>query len=228
LGIQLPREPRLGQYVPGPNAEALGAVGACAEGRGEPYVYLWGAGATGKTHLLLGACAHAQARGRQGFYLDLERRLELSVEMLVGLERLDLVCLDDVHRVAGDPDWEVALFDLFNRLRDTDVRLLVAGNTAASELPLQLPDLRSRLGWGPGFRLRPLDDDARLEWLHGAAAARGIPLRNEAARYILTRCKRDLRTLDALLDRLDRISLAEQRRPSIGLIQRAMEDLQGA
>jgi len=219
LDLTLPRSPGLTDFLPGPNAEALAAVKAAAE----PYLYLWGGEGTGKTHLLLGACREADASGKSALYLDLDRRQELDPAMLEGLERLDLVCLDDVQSIGGDEDWERALFDLFNRLREADRRLIAAGSVPAAELPLELPDLRSRLTWGPGFRLRSPDDETRLELLQSAAGARGMQLSEAAARYILNHCPRDLHSLEKLLDRLDAVTLAEKRKPSIALIQKALD-----
>ena len=219
LGLQLPRERALGDFLPGPNAEALTAVRQGIE----PYLYLWGEHGTGKTHLLLGAARAAQAAGQSALYLDLGASTHLPVDLLDGLEDMDLVCLDDVQSTARLDAWEQALFYLFNQLRDAGRRLLVSGDAPAAELPFDLPDLRSRLTWGPGFRLRPLDDESRLELLYRSAARRGMPLAPAAARYILNHCPRDLHYLESLLDRLDDYSLAQQKKPTIALIQRALE-----
>jgi DnaA family protein len=223
LAIRLPREPDLDGFIPGPNTAAVAAVRACAGGGTEPYLYLWGGSGSGKTHLLLGACRAVQGRGGSSQYLDLRRHPELHVAMLQGLERLDLLCLDNVEAIAGKGEWEQALFDLFNRLREAESRLLAAGEAPAAELSLKLADLRSRLAWGPGFRLRPLDDAARMELLHRSAATRGMQLAPAAARYILNHCPRDLHFLETLLDRLDRRSLAEQKRPTIAVIRRTLD-----
>ena len=51
-----------------------------------------------------------------------------------GIETLDLVCLDDVDRVLGRADWELALFNLYNRARQCGCALLVAGNAAPRPL----------------------------------------------------------------------------------------------
>jgi DnaA family protein len=227
LGIQLPPDPGLEGFVAGPNAEVLAALQALAGDGSEPYLYLWGESGSGRTHLLLGTCRRAERLGRNSQYLDLADHARLAPELLQGLERLALVALDNLETVAGRGAWEQALFGLFNRLRDAGGRLLVASRVPAAELPLELPDLRSRLTWGPGFRLRPLDDAGRMELLQRAAAARGIPLRSAEARYILNRCPRDPHSLQALLDRLDRLSLAAQRRPSIALIRQLLESAEG-
>jgi len=224
LGLRLPREPDLAAFVPGSNAAALAAVQQMSAGTGEPYLYLWGEASSGKTHLLLAACRAVEVRGGAVQYLDLGRHAELHPDLLQGLESLDLVGLDQLQAVAGDNAWEQALFDLFNRLRAAGVRLLAVGDRAAAELPLALPDLRSRLTWGPGFRLRPLDDAGRLELLQRSAAARGMRLETAAARYILHHCPRDPHSLETLLERLDRITLAEQKRLSIALIRQALAE----
>jgi DnaA-homolog protein len=43
------------------------------------------------------------------------------------LESRDLLAIDDVQAIAGKADWEVALFDLFNRARAQGCALLIAG-----------------------------------------------------------------------------------------------------
>jgi len=224
LDIRLPREPKLEGFIPGPNGEALAAVRACTEGAQEPYLYLWGGSGSGKTHLLLGACRAVQKGGGDSQYLDLGLHPGLDPAMLEGLERLDLLALDNLQAVAGNRLWEQPLFDLFNRLRENGVRLLAAGASPPAQLPLQLEDLRSRLGWGPTYRLRYLDDSARMELLQCSAAARGMQLNKAAASYILNRCPRDSHSLEHLLDRLDHRSLAEQKRPTIALIRSVLTD----
>jgi DnaA family protein len=222
LEIRLPRELDLNGFVPGDNAEVLAAVQALTGSGGEPYLYLWGEPGSGKTHLLLGACRVLERQGRASQYLDLGLHQALHPELLPDLDRLDLVCLDRLQAIASLAPWEQALLGLFDQLRAAGARLLVAGDRAAAELPLGLADLRSRLTWGPGFRLRPLDDTGRLELLHRSASARGMRLEPAAARYVLNHCPRDTHSLEALLERLDHLTLAEQRRPTIALIRRAL------
>lgn len=228
LDIGLTREPLLEDFIAGPNAEALACVKAWAKGGPEPYIYLWGERGSGKTHLAMAALRCAKGQGADGLYLDLNRHRELDAAMLQGLEQLDLICLDAVQAVTGNASWEIGLFNLFNRLRDTGKRLLATGDSPASELPLQLPDLSSRLSWGPGYRLRPLDDPSRLQLLQHSATTRGMQLSTAAARYILNHYPRDLHSLETLLDCLDRLSLAEKKKPGIPVIRQAMDVLQGA
>jgi DnaA family protein len=59
----------------------------------------------------------------------LAQLLDRGVELLDNLEQYELVCIDDLHVIAGKADWEEALFHLFNRLRDSGRRLLIAAST---------------------------------------------------------------------------------------------------
>ena len=42
--------------------------------------------------------------------------------MLEGLEAFSLVCLDDLEVLAGKQDWELAIFNLYNQLREAGAK----------------------------------------------------------------------------------------------------------
>jgi DnaA family protein len=220
LDFGLPPSRTLEQFLPGANAVAAGLVAQQAEGRGEPQLYLWGAKGCGKTHLLQAACQRAGEHGLPAAYIDLLEAPHPGV--LEGLERLGLVALDDVQAVVGQAVWEEALFDLINRLREHAVPLLLAADRPPSALPIALPDLASRLGWGPILRLEGLDDAAKLELLRRRAVERGLILPDEVGRYLLDHLPRDLPSLLEGLDRLDRASMERQRKLSLGLAREVL------
>lgn len=222
LPIELSREPSLAEYLPGANAEAVAAVRGSADGTGEPFLYLWGPPETGKTHLLQAACLAAARAGRHGHYIPLGTP-GISTDILEGLERLDLVALDDVHRIGGQPAWERAVFDLFNRLRERGRTLIVTAAAAPDGLDLGLADLASRLHWGPRYRLQPLGEADSERLLCESARQRGIPLRPEVTRYILTHHPRGPSALLDLVARIDSLALREQRQATIPLVRRVMK-----
>ena len=221
LALGLALEPALSfdSFIPGPNGEALDAVRRLAAGAGEPYLYLWGRAGVGKSHLLQAACAAAHAPERPVAYLPLAQAVTFGPELLQDLESMALVCLDDLHHLAGRAHWEEALFDLYNRIRDANASLLVSADRPLTRLPVRLPDLASRLAWGPSYQLQPLADSELLPALTRLAAERGLRLPADSAQYILRRCPRDLGYLQGLLERLDRASLAAQRRLTLAFVR---------
>ena len=223
LGLELHSPTRLEDYVAGGNHQVLLLLARQLTPEGEPQLYISGPPASGRTHLLLGQCHAARRRGWSPAYLPGAQRHELSPAMLEGLEQYPLIVVDDVDRLAGDAAWERALFGLFNRARDRGCRLLFSAGAAPAQAGFQLPDLRSRLAWGITYRLRPLDDAHRQQLLVQLAARRGLDMPGEVARYLLERHSRDIPELLRLLERLDRDSLAAQRRLTIPFVRERLD-----
>jgi DnaA family protein len=205
-------------FYPGLNAEAVAALRADHEA----CIYLWGPPGSGKTHLLLAACRVAGEEGRRVSYLDLEHTPGLKAGILEGLETLDLVCVDGIDAVAGQRPWETGLFHLYNRARRTGAKLRVAGAAGPRELGLKLPDLVSRLGWGPIYHLYGLDDEGKLRALSLHARARGLALSDEVGRYLLRRFSRREAALFGAVQTLDNASLAAQRRLTIPFVKQVL------
>lgn len=222
LALGLRHAPNLDDFIVGRNQAVLDALGRNLDGSGERLLYLFGPSGCGRTHLLLGQCAAAQQRGLRCAYLPLGERATLAAEMLEGLETLDLVAIDDVPLIAADAVWEQALFGLFNRCRDNATRMLFSADRGPAVLPLDLADLRSRLAWGLTLPLQPLGDRGRRELLQSLAARRALKMPDDVARYLLERSPRHPRDLLHLVDRLDRASLAEQRRLTIPFVRETL------
>lgn len=221
LGIHLPDTASFDAFYPGPNAEALAAVRTLAAGDTVSH-FLWGITGSGKTHLLQAACREASISGEPAAYLPLHDLAEEPPLILEGLAEGRLLCLDDLNAVAGRRDWELTLVSHIDRLRHTGGRLLCSAPTAPEGLNLMLPDLKSRLVWGAIYRLRPLDDDARLEALRLRAAQRGLKLPTPVAAYLLARAPRNMPALMDLLERLDRASMAAKRRLTVPFVRQVL------
>lgn len=185
----------------------------------EPFIYLGGGHGSGRSHLLQAACHAESEQHGQAAYLPLSECMTMSPQMLEGMEQLSLLAIDDVQLLSGHSGWELALFHLYNRVRDAGKRMIVAGNGAPVSLGITLPDLLSRLGWGPVFQLQPLDDEDKSAALRMRAKQRGMELPTEVADYLLNHASRDMHDLFSLLERLDEGSLAAQRRLTIPFVK---------
>jgi DnaA family protein len=143
--------------------------------------------------------------------------------VLDGLSTRALICIDDLDSVAGDADWEFALFDLANQLFDRGGELLVSAAMPPRECPIALADLASRLARLPVFRLQPLDDGQRVAALKLRAGHRGLDLPDETARYLIRRSPRDMASLYTLLDRLDSEALRAQRKLTVPFVRDVLQ-----
>jgi len=187
---------------------------------GEQFIFLHGAPDTGKSHLLQASCHRANDNA---LYLPLaDLHSYAPDEVLDGIDSLGLVCIDDLHLVAGNQVWEHALFHAFNRAKQSGCAWLVAADASPRNLDISLADLQSRLGWGGVFKLPSLDDETRIAVLQFRAERRGLILSKEVANYIVSRAPRALSELIAVLDTLDQASLAEQRALSIPFVKQTL------
>jgi DnaA family protein len=218
LALRYPPDQRLENFVAAPVGvrEQLQALATQAGG---DWVYLVGPAGVGKTHLLLATCAAAEAAGRRAAYLPLAAAAGRLRDALDAVEGNDLLALDGLQAIAGDRDDEIALFDVHNRARAAGTTVLYAARDNPEAVGLDLPDLRSRLSQCARITLAPLDEEGRREVLRQRAQRRGLVLEDLALDWLLKRVDRDLTGLTALLDRIDRASLAAQRRITVPFLR---------
>ena len=218
LWLRLRDDAKLDNFYAKGNELAISSIRHLFE-EGERFLYLWGAKGTGCSHLLQSACHHAGTLGKTSVYLPMDELIDYPVELLENLEQLELVCIDDVQAIAGNSQWEEALFHLFNRIRDAGGRLLTAATMPPRQLPIQLADLQSRLSWGVVIQLHELSDEEKLTALKMRAHVRSMELPDEVARFILLRSPRDLAAMFSLLDNLDDASFIVKRKLTIPFVK---------
>lgn len=221
LRLGFPRDQRLDDYL-NPPSGLLATLAALAEGTADGVLLIGGPG-SGRSHLLLATCAQASERGRSVAYLPLGALAADASSMLAGHGGGQLVCVDDVQAVAGDRGSEIALFDLYNRVRACGGALLFAADAPPARLPLTLPDLRSRLAQCAHFSLSAPDDALRRQIVRARANARGLEVDDAVLDYLFRHTARDLASLTTLLDRLDRESLVAQRRITLPFLKGVLE-----
>jgi DnaA family protein len=221
LPLEPSRESRFEDYVPGPNAGVLDALKSVLE-EPESLLFLSGPEGSGKTHLLNALCLVAREREMTAFHAGLRSMPQDSQALLEGLEQVDLVCIDDLHYVAGDGDWEEALFHCLNRIRSRQGRMVLTSRSRLSALPLMLPDLRSRLKWGLRLQLQVLSDADKIEVLERHAESLGIDLPADVANYLIRRSSRNLGHLLHVLGQLQQAAFVSKRRITVPLAREVL------
>ncbi|HLF39063.1 MAG TPA: DnaA regulatory inactivator Hda [Burkholderiales bacterium] len=206
LDFASPPQPTLDNFIAGRNGELLQNLKRLASRDAHEHCYyLWGGPGSGRSHLLKGTVVELQRKGTPATYVACTEGMRLGT----GLERVDYVALDDVDRL--DDEGQVAVFDLYNALHEHGGALLASAAAPPVQLKLR-EDLVTRLAWGLVYQVHALTDENKAQALADHAAIRGFRLAPEVSDFLLTRARRDLPTLLATLDALDRYSL-ETRRP---------------
>jgi DnaA family protein len=182
-------------------------------------LFLFGLTGVGKSHLLHASCAYADTLGITSLCLSFSELTQLSVDVLDGLENIDLVCLDDIQLIAGNKKWQQGVFDLYNRMIEQNKCLIITGDQSVAQLNISLPDLVSRLSWGLTEQLKPLSDKEKSFALQYRAQQRGLTMNDDVASFLINRLSRDMTSLIAVLEQLDQASIREQRRITIPFIK---------
>lgn len=191
----------------GENSELVNILKSFLESQEAQQNIIWGESLSGKTHLLQACCARHAANKATVSYIPLKVLGLYGHEVLKGLTRSSLVVVDDVDSVIGDKLWETALFNLINQTRDNHQHVLLSSTSNPRQLNCLLPDLASRLIWGGSYQLRILNDDDKPKALKARAAQRGFELNDRVIEYLFRHYPRDIESLMAVLDKLDKESL---------------------
>ena len=225
LAVQLPDDETFESFYYGANDVVLKQLQSFVHSLTEQEAeqpsgfYLFGLSGVGKSHLLHAVCSYAASLKLSSLCLSFKELKQLSIEVVDGLEQIDIICLDDLELIAGDENWQCAIFDLYNRVVEQNKRLIITGTKSVNELNLTLPDLVSRLSWGYTEQIKPLTDDNKIATLQYRAKQRGIMLQDDVARYLLNHLSRDMFSLINALDTLDKASIRLQRKITIPFVK---------
>ena len=193
----------------------------------EAVILLQGVSGCGKSHLLQATAQLAMQNGLQVGILAAEELLAMGdhVDALVfdGFEHFDLVCVDDVDKLAKLPAWGEALFHLYNACQQAGHALLMTSTDTPRNLDCPLADLRSRLQLALLLPMEPLDEAGQAQQLLARAHHLGLVLNEEVASYICLHSQRNLHDIMAALAKLDAASWQAKRRLTIPFVKQIMQ-----
>ncbi|MDB4456241.1 DnaA regulatory inactivator Hda [bacterium] len=198
------------------------------------WLYITGGKGCGISHLLQACVTLATKHQLSAMYLSLNELLTASntedagaaamAGYFDGLEDFDLLCIDDIECLVGQPFWQEQLFYLIEKLKNrSDARLVLGSHSLAAELDIDLADLKSRLKWATGFQLSVLSDEQKTQVLQFKAERLGLVMSAEVASFLMNRCSRNMADLSELLARLDQQALSSGRRLTIPWLKTVLD-----
>lgn len=225
LALIEPPAPTFDNFLAGNNARALTVLSALPRARPGKCIYLHGAPASGRTHLLRASVA-AMPEEAEACYLGIGDRLMPDAALMdtdrpLALPRL--LAVDDIERQPpGIVQW------LFGRMVAADAaatHFVVAGSQPPALLPLR-DDLRTRLGLGLVLALSTPDEPLCETIIQQHARALGLELGDGVLRYLMHHAARDLGALLRLLQQIDRRALQAKRRITLPLARAVLCEVQ--
>lgn len=214
LDLRPKQAPTLDNFVAGANAELLARLRGLTGAASFDAVFLWGPAGSGRSHLLT-ATARLADRHRAVTHLQASQVGEEIPAPPGGL-----VVIEDVEHLSAAA--QIALFRLFNAARMVGLAILLSGCAAPAQLALR-EDLRTRIGQSLIFEVKPLTDEEKSAALRRHALLRGMRMDDGLVDYLLRHGRRDLPSLLAVLDGLDRATLEKKRHATLPLLREVMQ-----
>lgn len=180
-----------------------------------PALIVQGPAASGKTHL--GAV-----------WKDMTEAAWVDAADLAGRDANDLAALaghlviDHFDPWIGDRTAETTLFHLYNTMKDRGTSLLITMRAAPGQIAFALPDLSSRLRAAPLAAIDAPDDTVLAAVLVKLFADRQLHIGADLVAYMLPRMDRSFAAARDIVDRADRLALAEKKPVTVALMRQVL------
>ncbi|MFY0618584.1 HdaA/DnaA family protein [Shimia sp.] len=216
LNFDLPVRAALGRddfFVSPANAMALGLVDLWPNWAGGKLV-LSGPVGSGKTHL-----THVWAAIAGAHIIDAATLTKEAVPTLA----TSPIAVEDVQRIADDPQAQTALFHLHNLTLAEGNTMLLTGVGAPLQWGLTLPDLLSRMQGSTVATLEQPDDMLLMAVMAKQFGDRQLTPTPDVLSYIAKNMDRSFAKTAHLVEALDQLSLSEKRPITKALAKRVLD-----
>jgi chromosomal replication initiation ATPase DnaA len=143
-------------------------------------------------------------------------------EAIANLGDMKRVVVEDVDRGLGD---ERALFHLLNLARENRMSVLLTARSAPGEIPIALPDLRSRLRALPHMAIDIPDEALLRAVLVKLFSDRQLDVEPQVISYLTLRMERSMKAATRIVAAADRLALALQRSVTRNVAAEALASL---
>ena len=192
--------------------------------KGEEDLVIYGTSKVGKSFLLQSLCNYFSEANKSSLYIPLKELNSYETGLLDNLEKLNLVCIDDLETIAGDNKWETAIFNLINDCLLSSCRIVFSSNINPSLISFQLRDLFSRIQKINQMEVFPVKSDNLAEAVRFFADLRSINIGDKEIAYLINHSKRSMGDLITNINQLDKLSMQLKRKITIPLIKKVTEN----
>ena len=218
LPLSLNSKMLLSNFIGKKNQQVLDFVNQLLTQKSSAVVFISGAKSSGKTHLLQGCAFGALGRQLNVVYIDIKQ--DLPEEVIADLRSIDWICIDNIDYLSDIQ--QQAIFDLYNRIKPTNTKLIVSANSLPSELNL-LKDLKTRLSLAVIFTLETLNDEQKIVIIKRKMADKNIKIEDKIYHHLFKYLSRDLSDILSAISILDEVSLQQKSNISIPFVKQTLK-----
>lgn len=182
----------------------------------DPFLFIWGNQGSGKSHILQAWVGHCTTAGKRAVYVDAAKDY-----LSDSLAQADCVAVDQVEQL--DDQGQAALFNLFNRFRNSGRgSLLLAADVPPTRLQVR-EDLRTRMGYCLVYEVKSLDKQEKIDALINMAAARHLDIDPKIFHYLLDHWRQDLNSLLQMFEDLADYAITKGRPLTLSLLKQLLK-----
>ncbi|MBW5290645.1 MAG: Chromosomal replication initiator protein DnaA [Candidatus Ruthia sp. Asou_11_S2] len=215
LPLSLNSKMLLSNFIGKKNQQVLDFFNQLLTQKGSAVVFISGVKSSGKTHLLQGCAFSALDEQLDVIYIDIKQ--ELPEGVISDLVPIDWICIDNVDYLSITQ--QQALFDLYNRIKPTNTKLIISASGLPNELNL-LKDLKTRLSLSVTFTLETLNDEQKILIIERKMV--DININSKVYRYLFKVFSRDLNDVLNAISILDKASLQRKSNISIPFVKQIL------
>jgi len=196
------------------NEELLRSINQLFEDQISSELYIYGLSGNGKTHILQGAVLKSLANDNNAVFIDCSD--SIPDHLVEFMDQIRLISFDNVHLI-GEKNEEI-FFDLFNRARQSEVTILVSGDSLPADLEV-MKDIKTRLSLAAVFKLQELNNEQTMNVVDKQMSDRNLSVDSKVYEYLFKNYSRDLKLLLSTMDDLDKASLQAKKPISIPFVK---------
>jgi len=184
-----------------------------------PVLVINGPAASGKTHL---AAVWRERSGAE--VIKPEMLLSKTAEQIAGAG--ECLIFDGLDLWLGEREAETTLFHLYNIFKEEQRSFLITMRMAPAQAGFAIADLASRFRAAPVANIQPPDDMLLGSVLIKLFSDRQLAVSNDVIKYILPRMERSFAAARDIVDRADKMALAQKRGISVPLMRDVLAAMQ--
>ena len=220
------------------NRLAAAAAQAIAENPGQGYnpFFLYGSTGLGKTHLVQ-AIGNELLKNRPDAkvrYMHSDDYIRSFMKAVRNntydvfkqqYKQYDLLIIDDIQFIKGKDRSMEEFFHLYNHCHHHKKQIILTCDVLPTKIDDMDDRLKSRFSWGLTLELEPPELEMRVEILQKKADSVGVELKEEAAFFIATHIRSNVRELEGAFKRVEARSRFEHKPIDVELATEALQDI---